>query len=148
MASTSWEARILGLGLFIRELVVDPDARHATISKRTAWFFRSTRTYAFDQIEAVTYGYEDLNWKSSFTLAHDAVDRYVVGLRLYGEDELRLFSFIGNGAYQNSWPMPDWVCWPAMAFDLSGTQESDSRMFVQVLSKLIGVGILPSTLVR
>ena len=40
-------------------------------------------------------------------------------------------------------PLPDWLYWNEYTFDLSGSQDKESRMFVDLLSKMIGVTVVP-----
>jgi hypothetical protein len=145
-ASTHWLVRILSLGLLFRRMVVDRRARTVTIDERTACFFRRRRVFSFAQVAAVTYGYEDVHPAAMFSGTHDAMDRYIVGLRIAGSDEVRLFYFLGDGAFTNEGPLPDWWYWDEYTMDFTGSQERESRAFVQLLSKLIGVTIMPSTL--
>ena len=147
-ASTSWLVRIFGLGLLWRQIIVDRGSQTVTVEQRTAWFFQRTHILSFGQIAAVTYGYEDVNPLAIFSSTHDAVDRYVVGLRVVGRDEVRLFSFLGDGVFTNDGPLPDWWYWDDYAADFTGKQARESKLFVQLLSKLIGVTIMPSTLTR
>lgn len=145
-ASTSWIQRILMLGLSQRQVVVDRQEQTVTLRQRTAWFFSSVDQIPFAQIAGVTYGYEDEHPFASMFGTHDSVDRYVVGLRVYGREELRLFSFVGEGYVTNNGPLPDWWHWEEYAFDLSGSQARESKVFVQLLAQMMGVTILPSTL--
>ena len=145
-ASSSRIASCLTLGFGSRRVVVDRAGRTVSLTRRTAWFLTRTEVIEFRRIAAVTYGYEDLNPLSFLGGAHDAVDRFVVGLKLVGADEIRLFSFIGDGVFSNDGPLPDWWYWEDILMDFAGPQERESRMFVTLLSKLIGVSIAPSTL--
>jgi hypothetical protein len=43
----------------------------------------------------------------------------------------------GNG------PFPDWFYWNDYVFNPNGTQDSESLVFVNLLSKLIGVSVVP-----
>src|SRR5690349_5278471 len=108
MASTSWLIRIFGLGFLSKKVVVDRQSKTVSIDQRTAWFFRRERVFSFAQIAAVTYGYEDVHPFAGFSTTHDAIDRFVVGIRVVGSDEVRLFSFLGDGVFTNSGPLPDW----------------------------------------
>ena len=79
----------------------------------------------------------------------DTLDCYAVKLRLYGSEDVHLFHFFGEGEFQRgvfypweSW-LPDWFFWRERALDMSGAQEVDSRSFVELLSKYIGVSISP-----
>jgi len=148
MASTSWLVRILSLGFWWRQVVVDRQARTVSIEQRTAWFFRRQEVFSFAQVAAVTYGYEDVNPFAGFSVTHDAVDRYVVGIQIIGSDEVGLFYFLGDGVFTNDGPLPDWWYWDDYYTDFTGTQASESRLFVQLLSQMIGVTITPSTLTR
>ncbi len=44
----------------------------------------------------------------------------------------------------NDGPWPDWLYWNDYLFDLSGTQERESKAFVELLSKMIGVSVVPA----
>jgi hypothetical protein len=39
------------------------------------------------------------------------------------------------------WTRVDWCCWDEYRVDLSGTQESESRMFVDLLQKIFNVPV-------
>jgi len=145
-ASTSLVALCLTLGFCSRRVVIDRATETIRITRRIAWFYTRTETIEFRRIDAVTYGYEDMNPMAFLGGAHDALDRFVVGLKLIGADELRLFSFIGDGAFTNDGSLPDWWYWKEIAMDFAGPQERESRVFVTLLSKLIGVTIAPSGL--
>ena len=72
------------------------------IRSRTLWLFGRTRIIGFQDIRAVTYGYDD--WAGGEGIlwdAHDALDVYRVGLCLNDESEVRLFYFIGEGPMGN-----------------------------------------------
>ena len=64
-------------------------------------------------------------------------------MRLKDDSELRLFNFIGDGTFTNDGPWPDWMHWDEYVFDISGSQENESRVFVDVLSTLIDVTVIP-----
>jgi hypothetical protein len=78
------------------------------------------------------------------TWAHDSVDLHSVGVRLRDGDEVHLFYFYGDGTFRNDGPWPDWLYWDHYLFDLSGTQQRESRAFVELLSKLISVSVIPA----
>jgi hypothetical protein len=142
VATTAWRLRILTLGWLFRKVVVDPKRRELTLSRRYFWFFRRRRRIRFEWVEAVMYGYQDWAVGASLSWAHDSVDLFSVGLRLHGGDELRLFYFYGDGAFSNHGPLPDWLYWDDYLFDLSGTQEKESRAFVELLCTMIGVSVV------
>lgn len=143
IATTAWRVRILSLGLMIRRVTIDPQEQQITISRRLFWFFPRRRRIRFGAVAAVTYGYS--GWKTNYDWwgTSDTFDIYSVGLRLHGAEELRLFYFYGDGEFVNDGPWPDWFYWPDYVFDLTGTQTKESRAYVEVLSKMIGVAIAP-----
>jgi hypothetical protein len=148
IASTSGFVRVLNLGSFSRRVVVDRVARTVTVAQRSLWVLQRERRLSFAEIAGVTYGYEDENPFSLFSTTHDAVDRFVVGLLLVGGEEVSLFSFVGDGSFTNDGPLPDWWYWEEYVMDRTGSQERESRLFVQLLSKMMGVTIAPSSLTR
>jgi hypothetical protein len=143
VAATAWRVRILMLGWLYREVIVDPKREALTIYHRYFWAFTGRRRLPFDAIEAVTYGYQDWAAGASWSWAHDSVDLYSVGLRLRDGDEVHLFYFYGDGTFRNDGPWPDWLYWDDYVFDTSGTQERESRAFVELLSKMMGVSVVP-----
>ena len=144
VAATAWRLRILTLGWLYRKVVVDPQAQELTIYRRYFWAFPRCRRVPFGAVEAVTYGYQDWAPGASLSWAHDSVDLYSVGLRLHGGEELHLFYFYGDGTFSNEGPLPDWLYWDDYLLDISGTQERESRAFVELLRKMIGVSVVPA----
>jgi len=144
VARTNLQLRILTLGLMNRKVRVDPKKEEVTISRRLFWFYPRRRRISFKRIAAVTYGYQDWSPDAYWSWAHDSVDLFSVGLRLHGGDEVHLFHFYGDGTFQNDGPLPDWWYWDDFLFDFSGTQERESKLFVNALSKIIGVEVVPS----
>jgi hypothetical protein len=67
-----------------------------------------------------------------------------VGLRLQDDKFIHLFFFFGDGTFTNDGPLPDWLYWDDYLFDFTGTQEKESRGFVELLRKMIGVHVEPS----
>jgi hypothetical protein len=144
VATTAWRLRVLTLGWLFRKVTIDPKKEEVTIYRRYFWFFSRRRRLPFGKIEAVTYGYHDWSMDASFAWAHDSVDLFSVGLRLQGGDERHLFYFYGDGTFRNDGPLPDWLYWSDYVFDMTGTQEKESRAFVELLSKMIGVSVVPA----
>ena len=150
LASTPWRARILLLGTYLRTVAVDRDRKVVTITSRVAWFHFQVRTIRFDQIAAITYGYDDLADSGTEGLldsSHNRWDHFVVGLWLADGSELTLFNICGDGEFRNESGLPDWAFWHLRFFNLSGSQEDDSRRLVDALCELIGVKVVrPQTL--
>jgi hypothetical protein len=135
----------LTLGWLIREVVVDVELKKLTVRSRYFWAFTRRRCIRFGDVEAVTYGYEDWAIGSVLNWSHDSLDLYSVGLRLFDEDELHLFNFFGDGTFTNERSWPDWLDWQEeYVLDVSGTQDRESRVYVELLSKLIGVSVIPA----
>ena len=67
----------------------------------------------------------------------------MTGLRFFDDREVGLFSFFGDGAFVNDGPFPDWCYWSEFAFDMMGAQGKQSRLFVDLLSKMLGVEVQP-----
>lgn len=144
LVTTAWRSSVLSLGTIYRKVVIDPQNRKLVIASRYLWLISRSREIRFSEILAVTYGYEDTSLDLDF--GHDSFDWFTVGLRLKDDSELRLFNFIGEGTFTNTGPFPDWCYWDEFAFDLSGSQDKESRTFVDLLCKMIGVKVVPPRL--
>jgi hypothetical protein len=126
-------------------VVFDGDARTITIERSIAWGPAKRRVLSFDHVQAVVYGYRDLNepYTSGFWAdAWDSYDHFTVGLRLTNQAELHLFDFVGEGGWQNESGMPDWAFLPNYWFNWIGTQEKESRQLVDAMSDLLQVPVV------
>ena len=113
------------------------------VDRRYLWFFSRRRKIKFKVIEAITYTYEDWAFESLYAWAHNSLDQFAVGLKLYNGDDVHLFSFVGGGTFGNDGPAPDWMYWQEFLFDVSGNQEGASRRYVDLLGKMIAVPVVP-----
>jgi len=145
-ASTHWLIPLVSLGLVFRRVQVDLAAQSVTLTVRRFWFRSQRRSFAFRHITAVTYGYEDAYPGASFLPSHDSLDIFVVGLRLANQEEVALLRFFGDDTFGNDGPLPDCWYWGEFEADFTGTQERESRLFAQLLSKMLGVPIDPPSL--
>jgi hypothetical protein len=143
VATTGIRVLLLLLGAVHRRVVIDPAKATLSISSRYLWLIRFHREISFSQIKAVTYGYEDESFGSMFAFAHDSFDWFTVGLRLSDGSETHLFNFIGDGTFSNNGPLPDWLYWDDFAFDMSGSQDKESRVFVDLLAQMIDTTVVP-----
>ncbi|MEO1530335.1 MAG: hypothetical protein AAFX06_33520 [Planctomycetota bacterium] len=143
IATTAWLVRFLFAGSIYRKVVVDPADASVVINSRYLWFIRRERRIAFADIQAVTYGYEDMAVDSYVSYAHNRHDWFTVGFRLRDDTEFHLFDFVGDGGFTNNGPLPDWCYWEEFTFDIVGGQEKRSRAFVELLATLIGVSVVP-----
>ena len=138
VARTSFRVALLSLGLSWRNVVVDPKRRKIIISKRLFWFFKRKRVIPFRFIESVRYGYDDLSGNSDWPAAAQTFDYFKVGLKLYNGEIIPLFNFLGRGSFVNNSVMPDWWYWSKSCTSASGTQEQESKLYVELLQHLIG----------
>ncbi len=143
VASTPWRLRLLTLGTFFRQVIVDPDRKEVIIRRRYFWLFPRERRIPFEAVRGVTYGYQDVTPGASWFWAHDSTDLFRVGLKLDRLDEVHLLSFFGDGTFTNDGPLPDWFYWENYLFDLSGIQERESRAYAELLSKMLNAAIEP-----
>jgi hypothetical protein len=144
VATTALRMLIPTLGSIYRQVTVDPKKEEVSVYGRYFWLLPRRRRIRFRAIAAVTYGYQDWASDAWYTWAHDSVDLFSVGLRLHGGDEVHLFYFYGDGTFTNDGPWPDWLYWDRYVFDMCGTQERESKAFVELLSKMIGVSVVPA----
>ena len=123
-------------------VLVDPAAKTITIFARYLWLFRFRREFQFSEVQAVVYG-DSNESMSSDSSASDSADSFYATLLLKDRSQKHLFYFIGNGTFTNNSEYPDWMFARELAFDSSGSQENESRAFVDRLAKLIGVKVVP-----
>jgi hypothetical protein len=143
IAESALSTRIFTLGGYYRKVVVDPKKEEVSIHRRSFWFVRKRRRIRFGSIAGISYGYQDWSGGQYWSWAHKSSDIFSVGLRLHGGGDVHLFHFYGEGAFQNHGPLPDWMYWDDYLFDTSGTQEGESKAFVELLSKMTGAPVEP-----
>jgi hypothetical protein len=143
IARTSWRGWLLSLTLLSRQVVVDANAN---VNRRLFWFIREQRSVAFDAIEGIYYLYEDWGFFTSLGFLGNSKDLFTVKLQLIGGEKVHLFSFWGEGTFQQSPYTPWWAFWWRRWWDehvdASGSQERDSRQFVRRLQDLTGAPLL------
>ncbi len=79
--------------------------------------------------------------KSEWGGSGDSKDCFTVKLKLRNEEVVHLFRFYGAGTYINNSPFPEWFFWEEYHLDLSGTQELESKVFVDLLQKMLKVPV-------
>jgi hypothetical protein len=144
VAKTAWRLRILLIGLAVREVEIDPQAEIIRLKSRYLWFLHRHHVFPYGDIEAIIYGYHDNVLGASWS-AHESSDWFNVGLRLVDGKEIHLFHFIGDGTFTNNSMFPDWMYWGERFLDVEGSQERESRAFVELLSTMVGVQVVPSS---
>ncbi len=142
-AETAAVLQLVTLGGVYRRVVVDPRSQLVRIRRRLGWIFNTEWLIPFGTIKRITYGYEDMAFAPFFAWSYDSADLFSVGLWLNDDERIHLFHFYGDGAFTNAGPLPDWFYWQEYLFDATGTQETESRAFVDTLSRLIGVPVGP-----
>ena len=144
VASTALRLRLVTLGALYREVIIDPKAEVIRLRRRSFWFFKRAVRIPFGSVRAVTYGYAGTGGPHGWWWgAQDTKDAFRVGLRLSNFQEVHLFWFYGDGPFTNYGPFPDWPYWQEYLFDLRGTQETESRLYAEMLSRLIGAPVEP-----
>jgi len=143
VARTAPHIAVLTLGLKLRAVMIDPQQRAVRMFARYLWFFPKVRHIPFEVVAAVLYGYGDLNPAQGLPwgAAYQEWDMFIVRLRLQNGEETLLCRFFGQGAWVNDTIWPDWFYWEGqvMAGMTQGSQESESKAYAEMASKLIGV---------
>ena len=142
ISTTALRVRLLLLWSYYRQVRIDPVGRTISISVCYLWFCRSQRQIPFHDVEAVTYGYEDIAYHSAYEPVHETNDCFTVGLRLKDDTEVVLHDFAGDGTLVNHTFLPNWFFRP-FGFDLEGSQENESRDYVEIVSCLVQVSTIP-----
>ena len=139
---SGWHVTLLSLGMLHREVVVDPRAETFTVTNRYLWAIKRTRVIPFGDVRRILYRYDDMNPFTSLGATGNSSDSYSVALKLRDASEVALFSFVGDGAYQNNSGLPDWCYWSEFAFDWVGDQANESKRFVELLSSFTGAPLV------
>jgi hypothetical protein len=143
---SSWRWRLLTLGTCWRRVEIDPVSGWLTITAHYGWLVRRRRVVKFADVKNVTYGYGDMAPDQWFSFGYNSFDWFTVGLRLRDDSEFRLFNFVGEGTFVNQSSLPDWWFWEESFLDVSGTQEHESRLFAELIARLLNVKIVPPQL--
>jgi hypothetical protein len=143
--------RILLLGAYSHQVVLDSTSQTIVIDRRIAWLHATRQKIPFADVRAVTYGYDNLARPPAaaiFGSAGDSFDHFSVGLKLVDGSELTLFDFVGEGGFQNDSDMPDWAFIHLYLIDYLfgrvGSQERESRALVDQLCDLLSVPTVPA----
>ena len=142
--------RILTLGSYRREVLVDSRSRAVTISRRAWWYYEEALHIAFDQVTSVVRQRRsiptDLNIVSIWFGAYDELESYEIVLRttLAGHPEIPLASFRGEGSSETGiWGV---LIGGDSIVDFRGRQAHQSLLLVERVAKRLGVpgeGFLP-----
>lgn len=131
--------RVLSLGSYCRNVVVDSRRRTISFRQRYLWAFSHERNVTFDEIDHLDYDYKGLptGW-SYFHGTTDEIETYVVSLVLKGTGErVPVATFHGEGAVCTGWSGV--LFSDDTALDLQGTQGDQSLSLVEGLRRILGV---------
>ncbi len=131
-AQTSLFVRILSLFSWNKEVLACPREGKVMVNRTALWVFHKRTEIPLTQIREINYKYANLLPFSSVTAA-DAVDCYTILLELQDRREIKLFSWIGAGEFENNSLWPDWCYWDEYLVDMQGTQTSESMMFYELI---------------
>lgn len=140
VADTAPHIAVLTLGLCLRKVVVDPHQQAVRIHARYAWLIPVVRYVPFHAITGIVYDYKD--WSFPWG-TYQSRDLFSVIIQTQQRDSIVLCRFFGAGEWNNNTIFPDWLYWDEqLAAGLSqGDQESESRAYAELVSKLVGVEI-------
>ncbi len=141
VASTSFLGFLCSFTLLQRSVRVDVAREEVVLRSRWLWFLVRERRIRFADVASVSYQYSDWNPFTSWGGTGNPVDCYTISLHLFGQrrQPVHLFRFVGAGVFSNRSGMPDWYYWKEIRHDLVGTQEGESRAYVDALQSLLDV---------
>ena len=136
---TPFLLRVLSLGSYCHDVVVDSRRRTITFRKRFLWAFSHKRNVAFGEVDHLDYEYKGV--PTGWSYLHgttDEIDTYIVSLVLKGAGErIPVATFRGEGAVCTGWTGV--LFSDDTALDLHGTQGDDSLTLVEGLRRILGV---------
>ncbi len=132
VANTSLPFRIATLFSWNKRLEACPREGKVVLKRTMLWTFTRTTEIPFQDIREINYKYSNLMPLSSVS-ATDAIDCYTILLELHDRHEIKLFSWIGQGEFENNSLYPDWVYWDEYIVDFTGTQANASLAFFELL---------------
>ena len=139
VATTALRIRLLTLGMWQRQVVVDSQNEIVTIGSCWFWFFRKERRHTFPQITKILYSYDD--WGFPTIWLHNSLDLFTIALRLYDGREVVLFRFFGDGEMENQGVFPDWFYVVDTTLEAVGAQESQCYLFAETVSAMTKASI-------
>lgn len=141
--STGWQSRLLTLGLRTRRVEIDTSNRRLTFATRTAYFFARHWRLGFDELSHLDYGMgslgTDYGWTDRGFGAQDSVESYTIDLVTTAGQRHRVCAYRGEGAVQTGWTGV--LLGDDSVFDAAGTQQSESKQLVEMLSNVLALPI-------
>lgn len=145
IARTSWSVRILSLGLSLRTVIVDPSEKVISLKSRGFWFIKRVRRIRFSEVTSMLYRYDDVDPFTRSGYVYPWIETpsfwgvYSVGLRLTDQSDVHLFRFFAGDFSLPNRRWPDWCYGWEFIPEPTGFNEHDSRAYLEVVGKLIGV---------
>ncbi len=134
--------RAITLWSHCRTVCVDPRHKVVTIERRILWLLSRDRTIPFKRIGRIDYAFDSLT--TEWGLAWDPLDQlesFKISLCLVNpEEHVKLFSFLGEGSVATG--VGGVLIDGDDVVDMSGDQESSSREYVTLLTKMTGKKLL------
>ena len=144
IACTSIAGWLLSLTAIYRQVTVDSRQKVVVLNRRLFWFFKSRKIIPFERIQSIDYEYEDWGMFTALGFTGDSKDCFSVSLRLMDDSKVHLFNFLGEGDFEPGVLNPLFslrLYLAKMLLAFCGSQEENSRHFVDRLEKLIGVRV-------
>ena len=128
----------------LRHITIIPRQRLLLYHRRLFYFNDISQTIPFDDMSHLDYTFHSIGTDWGITAErfgrHDQVESFRVELVLKDGTRYPLCAFQGEGAVSTGWIGV--IFGDDDLFDLSGTQESDSRRFVSALAKLLQIPMI------
>lgn len=129
--------------LFLRRVTTEirPAQQQIIQRSRLGYFFVSQRILEFDDVHYLDYGFgslgTDWGWSADGLGRQDQVETFHIDIMTRDNDRLRVCAFRGEGAVMTGWE--GLLLGNDDVVDFSGTQEEESRQFVNALAKILDV---------
>jgi len=135
--------RILRCFFSSRNVLVASPAKQVTIKERRWWLFTTTYVLDFSEIDYLDYDAAEYTTSIGFNFrsfqSQDSLERFTVALVTKDEGYYELCNYVGEGSVENGWYGV--IMGGDNMLDLAGTQQQDSRNFVNLLCDRIGIQI-------
>jgi hypothetical protein len=131
--------------LFLRSITTEFRARERQIvqRRRLGYFFSMETILEFDDVRYLDYGFGSFGTGWGWTLGgwgrQDQVETFYIDIVTRDDERLRVCAFRGEGAVMTGWGGV--LLGDDEIFDVSGTQEGESRQFANYLAKVLDVSV-------
>lgn len=131
--------------LFLRSISTEirPVERRIVQRRRLGYFFTTQTVLEFDDIRYLDYGFgsfgTEWGWSFEGWGRQDQVETFYIDIVSRDDERLRVCAFRGEGAVMTGWGGV--LLSEDSLLDVSGTQEGESRQFVNYLAKVLDVPV-------